>query len=72
MHRTLRWIANSSVHEILLDRGHVRIMGGAILCHRLVRRAEHNKKCELLIAIEPTLFFRIVFLLRVDSVSRTP
>src|SRR5262249_25331380 len=36
----------SSVHEILLDRGHGRITCRGILCHRLVRRTEHNKQCE--------------------------
>src|SRR5215472_5126843 len=33
-------------HQVLVDRGHLRIRCRGILCHRLVRRAEHNKQCE--------------------------
>ncbi len=33
-------------HEVLVDRGHVRIRCRGALSRRLVRRTEHNKQCE--------------------------
>jgi len=36
----------SSVHEILPDRGHLRIRRRDILWHRSVRRTEHNKQSQ--------------------------
>src|SRR6266403_2607333 len=51
----------SSVHEILLDRGHVRIGVVASCAIAWYAVPSTTSSAKLLIAIAPTFFFRIVF-----------